>query len=210
MKIQVYKCRFTGKIFEEKDRAKYIKHLRELRESLRSERNYERTRKTWKEWLAAEKAKIFKVEDVPAWFLENQRKIMDACNAIEFSSNFDRRNRFVQGDKFTKLEWETCRFEPLASNSHVNPEGGVSNWCAKDKTKPIGYPGWTGYLKGSLARPPKHQHTYPYSEALNLVGIRTGSGGGGNDSFGYGFTIFLADWPGLSEGLVFDTLKGKR
>lgn len=210
MRVQVRKCPFTGKLFEEKDKAKYVKHLFELRESMRSERNNERTRATWKKWLDAEKAKILRIEDIPAWFLENQRKIMDACNAIDFDSNFDRRNRFVQEDKFTKLEFETCRFDGNASNSHVCPEGGVTNWCAKEKNKPSGYPGFTGYLKGSLARPKKNQHTYPYSEALNRVGIRTGTGGGGNNDFGYGFTIFLADWPGISEGLVFDTLKGKR
>lgn len=209
MKIQVYKCRFTGKLFEEKDKAKYIKHLLELRESLRSQRNYERTRNTWKQWLDAERAEVRRIDDIPAWFLANQRKIMDACNAIKFDNRFDRRNAFVKEDKFTKLEWQSCRYDACTSNSHVCPDNGVSNWCAKEKSKPIGYPGYKGYLKGSLARPAKHQHTYPYSEALNLVGIKTGTGGGGNNDFGYEFTVFLDDWPGVAEGLVFETLKGK-
>jgi len=58
MRVQVYKCPFTGKLFEEKDKAKYVKHLLELRESMRAERNNERTRATWKKWLDAEKEKL--------------------------------------------------------------------------------------------------------------------------------------------------------
>jgi hypothetical protein len=208
MRVQVRKCPFTGELFEEKDKAKYIKHLVSLRENMREERKYDRICKTWKKWLVDEKAKIVSVHDIPNWFLANQRTIMNACNALMFNSYYHKNEKFVKEDKFTKLEFQTCSYQHNASNSHQCPDSGVTNWCAKDKTKPIGYPGFTGYLTGSLDRPAKRMHRYPYTEALNIVGIKTGTGGGGNSDFGYGFTIFIDDWPGLKEEIVLKKLKG--
>lgn len=215
MKIVVYKCPFTGKLFEQKDKAIYAKHLSELREKQRQDREYDRLRSTWCNWLAEERANIHYVEEIPAWFLKNQRKIMDAVNALKFSSGFDRCSKFVKDDKFVNLEWERCQFTTKASNTHVCPDDGITNW-GSEKDKPAGYTGWVGYLKGSLVRPNRHNYSYPYSEALNIVGIKTGTGGGGNINFGYGFTIFLRDWPGLQHQVneieqdqIVHTLKGK-
>lgn len=208
MRIQVRKCPFTGEIFEEKDIKKYIKHLKELRKKMKEDRAHERIRKSWKDWLSEQKKNITSIDQIPEWFLKNQRTIMDACNAIYFDDRFERRNKFVEKDKFTKLEWENYRYNDNTSNSHVCPEGGVMNWCAKEKDKPTGYPGFKGYLRGCLERPKDRDYSYPYSEALRLVGIKTGTGGGGNKNFGYEFTVFLDDWPGIKENVVFEKLKG--
>jgi hypothetical protein len=219
MRIQVRKCPFTGRLFEEKDIGEYLLHLKTLRENMQIARLYTRLRVSFQEWLAEEKKKITNVDMICPWFLENQRRIMDSTNAIEFPeiSKLRRRCRFVKEDKFVKLEFEDYRYDPIADNSHTCPDNGVINWCAKDPTKPIGYKGWTGYLKGSLVRPARHNHSYPYNEALNLVGIKTGSGGGGNASFGFGFTVYLDDWPGLKEqirqteeALIVSKLKGTK
>jgi hypothetical protein len=219
MRVQVRKCPFTGKIFEEKDIKKYVLHLQALRADMQTERQHERLRATFAKWLGEEKKKVTHIDMICPWFLENQRVIMDSTNAICFGGDTksERRNRFIKADKFAQLEFEHARYDPLADNSHTCPDNGVMNWCAKDPTKPIGYKGWKGYLKGSLVRPASHDYSYPYSEALNLVGIKTGSGGGGNKSFGYGFTIYLDDWPGLKEqirlmeeDLIVSKLKGTK
>jgi hypothetical protein len=216
MRVQVRKCRFTGKLFEEEDASKYALHLRKLREKMRNERNWRNLRKTYAVWLAEEKLRITHIDMILPWFLENQQTIMDATNAIEFQDEYHRRDRFVSGDKFTSLSFTHSKFSPMTSNSHTCPDLGVQNWCAKDNTKPTGYPGWHGYIKGSLIRP-KNQNGYPYGAALNMVGIKTESGGGGNADLGYGFNIFLDDWPGLKEQirgmeevLIINKLKGMK
>jgi hypothetical protein len=52
-------------------------------------------------------------------------------------------------------------------------------------------------------------HSYPYSNILALLKIRTGSGGGGNDDWSSDVKIFLADWPILAESLTFNKLAGR-
>lgn len=219
MRVQVRKCPFTGKIFEEKDIKKYVTHLQKLRESMQSQRRYQRLRDTFSTWLVEEKKKVTHVDMICPWFLENQRVIMESTNAICFGgqNKYSIRGRFVKEDRFAKLEFESIRYNPFSSNSHVCPDNGVTNWTGKEPGRPVGYVGWTGYLKGSLVRPDKNNYSYPYSEALNLVGIKTGSGGGSNQSFGYGFTVFLDDWPGLQvqirqmeEDLIVAKLKGSK
>lgn len=210
MRVQVRKCPFTGKLFEEKDRNKYIEHLSKLRTKMQETRKYDHTRETWKKWLDAEKDNIIRVEEIPVWFLNNQRKIMDICNVLDFNSKLDKRNRFLDEDKFVSLQWDKFQYDNNASNSHRCPDNGVMNWCSKDKDKPTGYPAFTGYLSGSLVRPEKSQYSsYPYKEALNRVGIKTGTGGGPNHNFEFEFTVFLADWPRIAEGHVLDALKGE-
>jgi len=197
MKIQAWKCPYTGKIFEEKDRAKYIACRRKGRKDFLRQQEADNLRNTWKAWLLAEKMNITDPFQIPEWFLENQKKIMEATNAIHgvnrWASDF-----FVPEDEFVALVFTGIKYSELVSNSHSCPVGGVQNFIG-DNTMPKGYPGWSGYIKGSLIRPAKYDSGYPYSAALNLVGIHTGSGGGGNKGFGYDIKIFLGDWPGLGS-----------
>jgi hypothetical protein len=195
MKIQAWKCPYTGNLFELEDRAKYVACRRKGRKAFLAQQEKEKIRDTWKEWLRAEKLKITRPEQIVDWFLTNQKTIMAAYNAIDgWHRHFD--DKFVPEDNFSKLEFTRLTFSETVSNSHSCPEDGVRNFmCEPDK--PRGYIGWTGYLNGSLDRPAKHNASYPYSGALQLVGIHTGSGGGGNKSFSYDFKIFLGDWPGL-------------
>ncbi len=192
MKITAYKCKYTGKVFE--DRSKYIKHLHRLRCNLRAAREEARVNAAWEEWIKAERAAIQYARDIPEWFLKNQKVIMAATNT-QFSR--DNRNRFVSDDVFTALSMDVDFF-PLVSNSHACPANGKTNFMRLPEL-PTGYPGWTGRLTGSLKRPDTCDYWYPYGAALNKVGIHTHGGGGGNKFFGYNISIFLADWPGLQH-----------
>ena len=206
MKVQVHKCKVTGKIFEEKDRTKYILHLKKIRAQQKEKRLHAIIVDGFGEWLANERANIFDVQDIIPWFLKNQRYIMDATNAISFRNSRDY-EKFQPVDKFIDIAFKYIRYSPFTSNSHSCPDNGVQNWCARNPG-PTGYPGWDAHISGKLIRPPKYNSSYPYSEALNLVGIKTESGGGGNESWGYDVKIFAADWPGLEQGLVVNKLKG--
>ncbi len=204
MKIQVYKCRFTGKIFEMADVKKYKKHLKDLRKEQKEKRKLDNIKKTFATWLATERAKITNVEQIIPWFLKNQRHIMDAHNAGCKSYRTWDTDKFHEADNFTDLKL-SVKFDRCVSNSHVCPDTGVTNWCGRD-AGPRGYSGFYGNINGVLQRDRKHNSAYPYGSALNLVGLKTGSGGGGNDHWSYEVSIFDADWPGLVETIYWPSL----
>lgn len=195
MKVTVNKCPYTGKLFE--DDLKYSKHLRRLQAERRAKRKDEKIRNTFSDWLAAEKSKITEVKQIVPWFMDNQRTIMDAANAIV--NNIDRYGKFTDLCTYSKLEISGPRWNRNVSNSHRCPVGGVVNWGGHKPGLPTGYPGWTGHIAGSLTRPKNKMGSYPTSDILNLIGLHTGSGGGGNESWSYGLSIFLDDWPGLQH-----------
>lgn len=200
MKVQAWKCPYTGKLFELEDRAKYIASRRKGRKEFLRQQEADNLRATWKAWLHEEKLKITRPEQIPAWFLKNQKKIMDASNAINGGHRWFN-DTFVPEDEFTELKFSEPKFSERVSNTHCCPEGGVQNFMCDD-TKPRGYVGWTSYVNGTLVRPAKHNSSYPYSGALKLVGIHTGTGGGENINFGYDIKIFLDDWPGLKGAVT--------
>jgi len=218
MRVQVRKCRVTGKLFEDKDLKKYAIHLKNLRADRAEKLHLARIRDTFSNWLKEEKEVILFPEDIPEWFLKNQRKIMDAVSAgllPDASKPVMYDKRFFKTDIFTELNFEKPVYKASVSNSHVCPHNGVENW-SRETDKPMGYPGWTTYVRGTLDRNKKHIHNCPVTSALNMVGLRTGSGGGGCERWGYGVSIFLADWPGLKEAvdnmerdLIIRRLQGK-
>lgn len=193
------KCPFTGKIFDESRIEEYILHLLNTREEMRRKRAQKSLALTFHDWLHEEKLKLTHPSQVPDWLLENQQKIMDAINAgcRPKHHHWWDRDLFKPEDKFTKIVWtRECVFQDVLSNSHSCPDNGVENFMG-DKDKPRGYPGWQTYIAGTLKRNKKNSGSYPYSSLLNMVGIKTGSGGGGNENWSYDAKVFLADWPGF-------------
>lgn len=159
------------------------------------------------------------IADVVPWFLKNQKHIMEATNAIVFTSGYDKKYHrgFVPPtDNFKDVKFSNLNFNYCVSNTHHCPDNGVTNWGRKEEHGIFGYPGWRGDISGSLVRNRKHMYSYPASEALNLVGLKTGSGGGGNERWNFEVYIFLADWPGLQgeinlmeQDLIAAKLKGR-
>lgn len=193
------KCPFTGKIFDESRINEYILHLLDTREAMRKKREQGRLNDRFFGWLYEEKLKLTHPDQVPHWFLENQQTIMDAltagCRPVD--TLFRYRDVFKSGDKFTEVVWvRDPQFQDLLSNTHSCPDNGVQNFMRNPK-KPTGYPGWQTWIKGKLKRDKKNNGSYPFPDGLNLVGIKTGSGGGGNENWGYDAKLFLADWPGF-------------
>ena len=204
--ILVWKCANTGRLFE--DQQIYKNHLSTLARERRKVKQQNHIKSTFFDWLDNERTNnVFTVSDIPQWLLDNQQIIMDAVNAIPGWSG----DRFVDGDLFTKIEFTDIRWNSNLSNSHSCPKGGARNWCGKETfadgtPKPTGYPGWYINLRGSLKRNRKFMSSYPYSGLLNIVGIHTGSGGGGNDDFSYDAKIFAEEWPGVASDMVFRKL----
>lgn len=205
MKIQVYKCRFTGGIFSLENKDNYILHLKELRKTMKADRKYKRTKQKFESWLAEEKEKITHIDMIVPWILENQKKLMNAHNDVKDShwgGKF-----FLNTDEFTSIILKTS-YNYNVSNSHSSPKVGVENWCNRNKDLPSGYPGFAGSIEGTLKRDLENSGRYPSSALLKMIGIHTGTGGGGNIGWRYDVKLFIADWPGLGKQLVVDRLKG--
>jgi hypothetical protein len=151
-------------------------------------------------WLHEEKLKLHYIYMIAPWMLENQQRIMQYCNrpgrGVYWADKFDLKN-----DVFTEIKIETGKFKERVSNTHNCPKNGVTNFTCKPD-RPRGYPGWTGQVSGRLFRIPNKMRGYPYGSLLNAIGLHTGSGGGGNDNWSYGLSIFLDDWPGLVEEVI--------
>lgn len=214
MKVLVNKCPDTGNLFE--DDREFRLHRQKLLRAQRKQEKFNLAQEEFNKWLNSEKEKVKSIEDVAPWFLLNQRVIMYAVNA-GYKTGWQYRgwDKFVPEDVFTAL-LITGKYEKVISNSHNCPRGGVTNWCARDPNLPKGYPGFKTRVTGKLIRPKGKHGTYPYSEALHIVGIHTGTGGGGNSDFSYSGELFLDDWPGLKEQIrileedeIVSRLKGK-
>lgn len=201
MKVVVNKCRYTGKLFE--DDKKYAAHLQKMRREQKAIREANIIRQEFYAWLANERETLYNPNELPAWILKNQQYLMKSCNALGFGGSFG--DKFHSADKFTNIEFENIRFSPKVSNSHSYPKNGVQNWGSKPGI-PTGYPGWSGYIKGTLVRDKKHMSSCPYTGILHLININTGSGGGVHANWGYDFKIFLDDWPKFGEEETFKRL----
>lgn len=205
--ILVWKCPTTGKLFEEQ--TVYKNHLATLARDRRKVKQQNHIKNTFYDWLDHQRTNVvLSVDDIPQWILDNQQILKDAANVLS-----DYYSKFKDSDRYTQIKFSNVRWNANLSNSHSCPKGGVQNWrgnetFADGTPKPIGYPGWYINLSGSLQRNKKDMGSYPYSEVFKVIGIHTGSGGGGNENFGYDAKIFAEEWPGAASGQVFARLAG--
>ena len=210
LQILVWKCPETGKLFEEQ--SDYKKHLNKLAQERRAVKRQNYIKNTFFDWLDNERTNVvLDINDIPQWLLDNQQTIMDAVNAMPNIITASFGDKFKKGDLFTKIEFDRANWNSNLSNSHLCPKGGVKNWGGKgtfaDGTpKPTGYPGWQLNIRGTLQRNKKNMCSYPYDGLFNAVGVHTGSGGGGNENFGYDAKIFAAEWPGAASARTFAKL----
>lgn len=88
------------------------------------------------------------------------------------------------------------------SNSHSCPVGGITNWGGKDDL-PRFYMGWRGRIKFVTSHYlPGHASNY-----FKIMGIHTGSGGGGRNHYEYDVSFFDDDWSGIASTLTMQYLK---
>lgn len=215
MKVVVNKCPHTGALFE--DDSEYATHMRSMQRKIAEKARDQKIKDTWRDWISNEKKAIIHPDMIIPWIIDNLDRIKIAYNTGIRSKRMTgwSSDKVYDSDKFDKLEFVNLQYSNNVSNSHVEPEDGVGNWCGRNKDKPTGYPGWHGRIRGSFIREKKYNSCYPYSDLLNLVGLKTGSGGGGNESWGYDVSIFVLDWPGLKheidiieQNMIVAKLKG--
>ena len=194
MKVTVNKCPDTGKLFEnDRDyrnhRAQFLRAQR--REQQRIQQLADRSAE-----LSRIRALLTDPADLAEWFMTNQDQLIRLYNLNE---NHWPSSKIYETDKFFDIHF-TVKYCNHIPNTHDCPDGGVTNFGWGDRHtngKPTGYPGWNGRISGKLHRLPKHMSSYPASDLLQFCKIKTGTGGGGNESWGYSMHIFLDDWPSL-------------
>lgn len=211
--ILVWKSDVDGRLFE--DKKKYQRHLQRLAAQRRKERKLEQERQAidakWNEFYNREMT----IEEWPQFVLDNQDAFWVEAARSEWRSYGEKKlptPRLLEFSEFS-MSWSD-----QVSNSHSCPHNGVENWCARDKDKPTGYPGWSGRIEWVVAWPKKFDGYYPGgnlfkgNSSFNTGRQRahTGTGGGGHMSysqkyrchvqkFGYDFRLYAADWPGMAR-----------
>ncbi len=206
MKIEAWKSEHTGEIFERE--AEYKKHMRAENAAIRKQKTYDDAKAVFFNWMAKEKEELITVDMIVPWILKNQKALMEGFNKFGKGYGWGGNDKFhPETDKITKIVLDV-KYSPKVSNSHSCPRGGVTNWCAKNPHLPTSYPGFAGRLEGVLKRDNRHMGQYPMGDFLDMIGLRQGTGGGGNDRWGWDTKLFLDDWVGLSQTVMVDIIKG--
>lgn len=201
MKISAYKSKFDDKIFLLSQKKDYIKHLKKIRKELKAERSKKRLNSDFEAWFEKEKETIFTIAELSIWIVNNFPKMIDYHNAMVDKNSFEQTRKINSAVTLDGLEINTI-YSPSVSNTHSSPKGLPPNFLCKTD-KPRGYPGFKGRISGSFG----NEYCYGISELFKAFDIHTGTGGSRGPGFEFEVTIWLSDWPGLSETVLFDTIK---
>ena len=93
------------------------------------------------------------------------------------------------------------RWDDHVCNSHSAPIGKSTNWGARDKNEPTGYPGWKFQIEYNTVNNTnkKYDSSYTYSsEAWQHTGINTGTGGYASNYY-FSVEMFAEDWPAMAD-----------
>lgn len=189
MKVEVFKCKETGKLFESEE--DYKKHLEKQNAiKLKREKSLE---------LHKNADSIKNNPRLTATSIEDfQNKMFDAVNILNGDNP----------DKLLLLEFDSLRFTNV-SNTHSSPINGVCNW-SKDRDKPTSYLGWCGNVKIIFS---SYLNTGKNRDKIDQIinhfpGFNTGSGGSCSSKYGeykncdvliYELMLYLDDFPLLLE-----------
>jgi hypothetical protein len=184
--IIAWKSEYTGRIFEcEK---KYRSHIAEHKLKIRHKERHVRDLKRLHEYLFSSSS----VQEYLDRIIEKQDWAIP---------------RFIKDRKgnpineiFTDI-YIKAYYHPTCSNSHERPFNGVTNFHRKND-KPLNYPGLLGSIHGNMTG------YYHNSEIFELFGLKTGSGGGGNN-FRYQITIFEDDFPVIKDYIEKEKIRCK-
>lgn len=201
MRIQVYKCRFTKKLFEK--RGLFIRHLKKLRKEQRARREAKRFRLARIAFFANMRETVESFEDLEKFIIKNWKHFEENAVLNSWGVKVKGQKRFpVKKVKFVNIYWSNS-----VSNSHRCPIGGTTNWGGRKEGAPRGYPGWSARLEYEFDIPNGQSSSFPRgSELFENTCINTGTGGGGGSTYGYHVEIFASDWPGLAKSKAWEIL----
>lgn len=187
----IWVCRKTGRVFL--DRAEFQQHLLARRETQQYERRCSRII-AYADTFAANCGTI---GDLETWL-----------NTGSFSLDFPRLNDRSAGSTLTGFRFSDIR-AGNCSNSHCAPRGLDMNWGNYKSDVPRAYPGiscnihFSGEIKGAALFGCRAM------DFLEVIGIHTGTGGGGPKGYRYGCTIWAQHFPKLYLNLFAQKVAGR-
>lgn len=229
MKITVWKCDHTGKLFEDHD--KYKQHLRKLVRERQQRRKLEIVQSEADAWWAAAYEREMSISEFKNFIIENQNRFwQEAAQAKRY--DWAKVGKIYKGTvcpvpKLLEFSRFDLTWSDSVSNTHSCPHNGVMNWSAsKNQSLPVGYPGWRGRVEWIVEFPEQWRGSYLGGDLFSGRRVRchTGTGGGGvgvrgrhdcyTQQFGYEFRLYAADWQGLarfeSKRQFAEVLEGRR
>jgi hypothetical protein len=211
MKITVWKCEHTGKLFEDVDL--YRKHLRKLGRARRETSKLAVIAGERDSWWAEAYNTEMSIDEFPNWVIANQDRFWQEAKTKSWDwDKVGKTRRSVVCPVPRLLEFTVWNVRPSmnVSNSHGCPHNGVTNWGGRVEGAPRGYPGWQGRVEWLVAWRKEWDGVYIGGDLFRegRTRARTGTGGGGHmrwsdqhkcyvQSYGYEFQMFAADWPGI-------------
>lgn len=196
--IEAWECPKTGKLFRGTERDKYLAHLKLYARRSLDKRNVAREQARF--WATVEEfqAGVQTFEDIAAWMVAHPEVLFSQYRDDE---RFDRKGNRKPMTEFQWARFEGMRWDECCSNSHCAPRGKLQNWGGRNDQRgvPRGYPGWTGTFRFAA----KHWPFIGNGDAMEKVGVHTGSGGsGGPKSDGYTVyqhhtTVFAEEFPNM-------------
>jgi len=211
-KISVWKCDISGKLFE--DQVKYSNHLRKLARHRLAQRKLTVVESEADIWWAAAYEQEMTVDEFKQFVIDNQIRFWaEGAKANRHAWDRVGKNGMPMPELLNFNEF-SLRWNDNVSNSHSAPYNGVRCWSSHEARdgRPRSYPGWYGRVSWNVKWPNAARGSYLGSDLFkgHRVRVHTGSGGGGSmiqsdkhgcsiQQFGYDFSMFAADWPGMAR-----------
>jgi hypothetical protein len=189
VRVEVWKCRKTGTLFEDTtDWRRYL--TKKAAQKLFLKRRKERRAKA--EICVDELRMLGSFEAIEQW-LETNYALLFERQIINGNINFwgEKTKTMPKGFALKNVRLLNMTWQDSCSNTHCAPRGKFTNWGGDKKGYPRGFPGYRGRIEFEIGKHYTHS-----SDLFRDTGIHTGSGGGGEFS-GYDVTMFAEEWPML-------------
>jgi len=189
MKVTVYKCPWTGKLFEHG--APYGEHLEKLRTKQRWEREKARIDAMFDEFVAP----LYQLEttdQIAHWLTKHYMKI-----ALHFGPRWPGRKEVIPtASDYVVFEIPPLTFKRECSTTHCAPIGQRTTGWHRETNPHVPEAGWYGKII-MHSQGKAYNIGFCDSDHLKKIGINTGGGGGSGGKLSYELTLFTKDFPKL-------------
>ena len=189
-------CDHSGKLFITK--TAYIKHLKKLAKQRREEKRQLKFNDQRNAFLDRIGQEVTCIQDLVEFIKTNWSWFYQNGNQYSYYK-INSEHKLI--DIKIEVKWNDC-----SDNSHSCPRNGVLNWSRQEvfldgSSKPLGYPGWQGYIEFEVK--PTHKKDSGYGSNYFRDTIINTSGGGGTSIKGiyhymYFVQLFAEDFPAMA------------
>lgn len=169
--------------------------------TFKTKKGYENFDKKFQEEKANKLKLKYKIDDYRNFPRLNATSFTEYAKlCVEYINKINEGTGIIYSD----LKFYNLYYNENLSNTHNSPIGKPTNWWNKPDI-PAGYPGWGGRVtfkkhnKSGKSHVSSNDHSEIHSPYRGILGLNTGSGGGGYNEFTYDIKLFLDDFPLIKE-----------